>query len=119
MNARTVLALFAAISVSACTTLTTQHQIETDPGEPPVIVTTTLHVPGKGCLYVDSEVAIAETDGLSVNFSSIFKFTAQVVGSVFGSAAVSEDQLESGEGCNGVVDRLYESRSSSDGGTEK
>ena len=65
-------------------------------------------VPGKGCVYTEGDLMIAESDGISVNLASMIKGLGNLVGSVFGaSQSANEGELvESGNGCR-VVGTIY------------
>lgn len=66
--------------------------------------------PGKGCIYSDGETLIAESDGISINLASMLQGMTAMVSAVFGANTQekTERAIESGEGCRGVLDQLFE-----------
>lgn len=67
---------------------------------------------GKGCIFADAEATIAESDGVSVNLASVFRGLGEIVGAVFGGTREPAPGLEQGEGCRGVLDKVYGDRAS-------
>lgn len=75
--------------------------------------------PGKGCIYVSGDTIIAESDGISINLSSAIQALTSAAGSVLGGGRDNTDgerRLESGEGCRGVLDTVFESGSDASAG---